>query len=195
MYCLTKNNLAWIKIAKNACTSWQTALEADGWKLENLSDYQGRWHEKIWFGFLRDPDTRHTMGVVQFLYLVNLLSLLDDQKYSKIASALLYDEHTYSIHHLVPYELIQQTHWFVIDHKYFNYETLVRTFCSDYGITIPPIPVLHKSSEYIKACQSKLTHIKQQNKDIHAKLQRNYLELDNFLYDRASQVQSKYDKY
>ena len=45
MYCLTKDNLAWIKIAKNACSSWETALSNDGWKLENLSDYQGRWQE------------------------------------------------------------------------------------------------------------------------------------------------------
>ena len=32
MYCLTKDNLAWIKVAKNACTSWEVALSNDGWK-------------------------------------------------------------------------------------------------------------------------------------------------------------------
>ena len=193
MFCLTKNNLAWIKIAKNACSSWQYVLENDGWRLENLSDYQGRWHEKIWFGFLRDPDTRHTMGLVQFLSSNNLLSILDDPKYSKIVCSLLFDEHTYSMHHLVPYELIQITNWFVIDHEHFDYEILTRKFCLQHGITIPPIPRLNQSSDLANAYKSKIKKIKQDNMDIRAKAQKNYLERDVFLYATASQCQSKYD--
>lgn len=193
MYCLTKGNLAWIKIAKNACTSWQTALEADGWKLENLSDYQGRWHEKIWFGFLRDPGVRHTMGIVQFLFANNLLELVDNEKYSKIVCSLLLDEHTYSVHHLVPYELIQQTNWFVIDHNYFNYEILVRSFCKQHGIDIPPIPRLNKSNDLKILYKNKVEKIKELNPDISSKAQKNYLERDVFLYAKANQTQSQYD--
>lgn len=193
MFCLTKNNLAWIKIAKNACSSWQYSLQNDGWALENLSDYQGRWHEKIWFGFLRDPDTRHTMGVVQFLYDVELLHLLDDTQYSKIVCSLLFDEHTYSMHHLIPYELIQLTNWFVIDHEHFDYEKLVRKFCLQHETIIPSIPRLNQSSELLNSYKSKVTAIKNNNPDIRAKAQKNYLERDVFLYAQANQCQSKYD--
>lgn len=193
MFCLTKDNLAWIKIAKNACTSWEVALSNDGWKLENLSDYQGRWQEKTWFGFLRDPDVRHTMGVVQFLCQTNLLSIIDDEKYSKVVCSLLFDEHTYSIHHLVPYELIKITNWFIIDHKCFNYETLTRNFCQQYGVSIPAIPKLNQSNAINKSYRDKITKIKENNPTICAKAQKNYLERDVFLYANATQEQSKYD--
>ena len=193
MFCLTKNNLAWIKIAKNACSSWQHALENDGWCLENLSDYQGRWHEKIWIGFLRDPDTRHTMGLVQFLSNINLLSILDDPNYCKIVCSLLADEHTYSMHHLIPYELIQITNWFVIDHDHFDYEILVRKFCLQHGITIPAIPRLNQSSDLLNAYKLKIKKIKEENMDIRAKVQKNYLERDVFLYAKANQYQARYD--
>jgi DNA modification methylase len=193
MFCLTKNNLAWIKIAKNACSSWQHALQNDGWSLENLSDYQGRWHEKTWIGFLRDPDTRHTTGIVQFLHNAHLLHILDHPEYSKIVCSLLVDEHTYSMHHLIPYELIQITNWFVIDHAHFNYETLVRNFCQLHGINIPPIARLNQSSELLNFYKLKVKNIKENNLDIRSKAQKNYLERDVFLYARAVQSTSKYD--
>lgn len=195
MFCLTKNNLAWIKIAKNACSSWQDALQNDGWSLENLSDYQGRWHEKTWIGFLRDPLTRHTMGIVQFLHDNQLLQILDHPEYSKIVCSLLVDEHTYSVHHMIPYELIQLTNWFVIDHEYFNYEILVRKFCQQHGINIPPIARLNQSSELENFCKLKVKNIKENNFDITSRAIKNYLERDMFLYRQVIQNQHKYDIY
>jgi hypothetical protein len=193
MFCMTNGPLAWIKIAKNACSSWQTALEKDGWKLENLSDYQGRWHEKIWIGFLRDPGVRHTMGVAQFLEKCNLEKILYDPEYAKIVCSLLMDEHTYSVHHMVPYELIQQTNWFVIDHKYFDYEDLTRRFCKRHGIKIPDIPKLNQSSQRRKEMQYKIDEIKAQNSRFYGSVMKNYLERDVFLYARADFEQSKFD--
>ena len=193
MYCMTKGPLAWIKISKNACTSWETALGQDGWKLENLSDYQGRWHEKIWIGFLRDPGVRHSMGVAQFLEKHRLEKILNDSNYAKIICSLLVDEHTYSVHHMVPYELVQQTNWFVIDHRYFDYENLVGRFCKKHGIEIPPIPKLNKSSKHKKEMQHKIDTIKAENVAIYNSVMKNYLERDVFLYARANLEQSKFD--
>lgn len=193
MFCMTKGPLAWIKIAKNACSSWQTALAQDGWRLENLSDYQGRWHEKIWIGFLRDPGVRHTMGVSEFLTRHNLTGILDHSEYSKITCSVLCDEHTYSVHHMVPYELIQQTNWFVIDHRYFDYEDLVRRFCKPYGINIPAMPTLNRSTESMQQIRIKIDFIKEQNTLVYNSVMKNYLERDVFLYARANETQSKFD--
>jgi hypothetical protein len=193
MFCITKGPLAWIKIAKNACSSWQYALTQDGWSLENLSDYQGRWHEKTWFGFLRDPGDRHTMGVAQFLDSNNLLSILDHPVYAKMVCSVLCDEHTYSVHHMVPYELIQQTNWFVIDHAHFDYEDLTRRFCKSYNLQIPPIPNLNQSRDEIKQIRSKIDLIKQQNTAVYGSVMKNYLERDVFLYAKADSSQSKFD--
>jgi hypothetical protein len=190
---MTKGPLAWIKIAKNACMSWQTALNNDGWNLENLSDYQGKWHEKIWIGFLRDPGTRHTMGVAQILKILNLKKILDDPEYSKIVCSLLMDEHTYSIHHMVPYELIQNTNWFVIDHQYFNYEDLTRRFCKTYGVDIPTIPKLNQSTNTDKEIQNKIDLIKKQNSNVYGSVMKNYLERDVFLYAKCNLEQAKFD--
>lgn len=190
---MTKGQLAWIKIAKNACTSWQTALSQDGWNLENLSDYQGKWHEKIWIGFLRDPGVRHTMGVAQILKQLNLTKILDDPEYSKIICSLLMDEHTYSIHHMVPYDLIQQTNWFVIDHRYFDYENLTRRFCKTHGIEIPVIPKLNQSTLADKQIQDKINFIKTQNSSVYGSVMKNYLERDVFLYAKSNYEQSKFD--
>lgn len=193
MFCMTKGPLAWIKIAKNACTSWQTALKQDGWKLENLSDYQGRWHEKIWLGFLRDPGARHTMGVEEFLRRYDIISILDHPLYSKMVCSLLLDEHTYSVHHMVPYELVQQTNWFVIDHPSFDYEDLVGKFCKKYNVQIPKIPRLNQSYESAKQTRQKIDYIKQQNPEIYGSVMKNYLERDVFLYAHANSIQSKFD--
>jgi hypothetical protein len=193
MFCMTKGPLAWIKIAKNACTSWQKTLEGNGWCLENLSDYQGRWNEKIWIGFLRDPGIRHTMGVYQFLKNNNLTKILDEPQYSKIVCSLLMDEHTYSIHHMIPYELVTQTNWFIIDHQHFDYEVLVRKFCQQYGVDIPLMPRLNQSSEHDKRLHDRITAIKQQNPSIYGSVMKNYLERDVFLYARANLEQSKFD--
>lgn len=193
MFCLTKGPLAWIKLAKNACTSWETALTKDGWQVENLSDYQGRWQEKIWIGFLRDPGTRHTMGIAQFLTIHNLIAILDDPEYSKMVCSVLCDEHTYSIHHMIPYELIQQTNWFVIDHAYYNYEDLVRKFCKNYNIEIPKIPRLNQSGKQLKQVQNKIDLIKQQNPLVYGSVMKNYLERDVFLYAKEDSSQSKFD--
>lgn len=193
MFCMTKGPLAWIKIAKNACTSWQGALTQDGWTLENLSDYQGRWHEKTWVGFLRDPGARHTMGLTEFLKRQDLFSILDHPAYSKIVCSLLCDEHTYSIHHMVPYELIQQTNWFVIDHMHFDYTDLTRRFCNSYNISLPHIPTLNQSTDEIKQMRKKIDQIKQDNPLIYGSVMKNYLERDVFLYAQANSNQSKFD--
>jgi hypothetical protein len=195
MFCITKGPLAWIKIAKNACTSWQVALTQDGWTLENLSDYQGRWQEKTWFAFLRDPGIRHTMGVSEFLLRYNLLDILDHPTWSKAICSVLCDEHTYSVHHMIPYELIQQVNWFVIDHDYYDYENLVRRFCHQHNVALPEIKKLNKSSENVIAIRKRITEIKNQNELIYGSVMKNYLERDVFLYANATQNQVKYDHY
>jgi hypothetical protein len=193
MFCMTKGPLAWIKIAKNACTSWQAALAQDGWLLENLSSYQGRWHEKIWLGFLRDPVVRHTMGLSEFLMRYDLTSILDHPVYAKTVCSVLCDEHTYSVHHMVPYELIQQTNWFVMDHRYFDYEDLVRRFCKNYDVNIPAIPRLNQSPEIAKQIRIKIDQIKQQHPEIRESVMKNYYERDVFLYAHANSTQSRFD--
>lgn len=193
MFCLTKGPIGWIKIAKNACTSWEKALTLDGWKLENLSDYQGKWQEKHWIGLLRDPGIRHTMGVSQFLINHKLTEILDHPEYSKMVCSMLCDEHTYSVHHMVPYELIQQTNWFVIDHVHFDYEYLIRRFCKNYNISIPVIPKLNQSNALAKRIRIKINLLKEQYPSVYGSVMKNYLERDVFLYATANETQSKFD--
>ena len=195
MYYLRKNNLAWLKLPKNACSSWEHALSNDGWTTHDLYEYNGNWNDLSWFGFLRDPIARHVMGLEQFLKINKLYDILEHPTYNKIIISAVFDEHTYSIHQLIPEELIKEVTWFIIDHKIFNYEILVKNFCYQHQITIPAIPRLNVSSTQSTDIKTRIINLQNKNTDIHNKLIKNYLQRDLQLYSKATLEQSKFDIY
>jgi hypothetical protein len=114
--------LAWLSIAKNACTSWISVFNDLGWKKENLYRPETDISQLKFFGFLRDPNQRHTMGVVEYLERSDLLSVLHSPRFSTLLVAGVFDEHSYAISHMVPDSVLDRTSFFVIDHHYYDYQ-------------------------------------------------------------------------
>lgn len=190
----TNGHLAWLTIAKNACTSWSQVFSDMAWRREDLYSPSTPLNELKFFGFLRDPDVRHDMGVAQYLYTEHLESLLIDLKYQRLCASAVFDEHSYSIHSSMPSQVLDSATWFVMDHKYYDYENLVRNFLKSHGIDLPLIPKLNQSSPQLKLLQNQVAELKKQYPDQHAKLAKNFLAADLKLYRTVIQQQHIWDQ-
>ena len=182
MYFHHNNKLAWISIAKNACQTWQHVFDNLGWTKEDLFNPQVDLAQLKFFGFLRHPNTRHTMGIVEYLHRTKQQELLDNPNINKLFVSAVFDEHSYNIHSLVPSEIIQRTNWFVLDHDYYNYEQLVRNFLKQHNVDLPPVPRLNTSSARDKQLQTKINELKVKHHNSHRKLAKNFLGSDLRLY-------------
>ena len=193
---MSKGQVSWIKIAKNASQSWMHALEQDGWVTEDIRRYDGRWNERVWFGLLRDPVYRHTVGVAHYLFYHKLGSLLKNKKFSSLLCSGVFDEHSYSVHHLIPHELITQAHWFIIDQENYDYVELVRNLCSKFDVSIPDtIPIENEGANKAVNFREVIDEIKEKNPDLRYRLEKNFLQRDIDLYWKWSAMQYLYDTY
>jgi hypothetical protein len=183
MYFHHNGNVAWISLAKNACMSWIQVFDELGWTKDNLYEPQVDVSKLKFFGFLRDPDQRHTMGVVEYLQRHQLLGLLYHDEFCHVLAAGVFDQHSYAISHVVPEHIIKTTTFFIIDQTYYDYELLVQNFLEEHGVTIStPVPRVNSGQSEIHQHRQRLQEIKQSRTDIHSSLMKNFLEPDRILY-------------
>jgi hypothetical protein len=194
IYFYTDGKLAWLKIAKNACSSWSSLFDDLGWRCEDLYSPSVPLSDLKFFGFLRDPDVRHNMGVAQYIMTERLQSLLEDPCYQRLCTSACFDEHSYSIHSQIPSDVIDSAEWFVMDHEHFDYETLVRNFLRLHSVDLPPVPRLNRSSDHLKLIQKRVGELKTQYPNQHAKLAKNFLGADLKLYRTKIKEQHIWDQ-
>lgn len=197
MYFYHNNSLGWLKIPKNACSSWESVFEQVGWQKEDLYDPQVDLNSLTFFGFLRRPDTRHDMGIVEYLMRSDIVDLLYDERFNRLLASAIFDEHTYGVWHMVPKQILDRTTFFIIDHVEFDYEKLTKNWLLDHGVDITnvPVPRLNPSNDFAKQLRNKIALVKQQNPQCHSKLMKNWLEPDVLLYAHHTQQQHHWDRY
>lgn len=195
MYFHHNGQLAWISIAKNACTSWIQVFDALGWKKDNLYEPTVDIAQLKFFGFLRDPSKRHTMGVVEYLQRNQLLSLLYNNEFNSVLAAGVFDEHSYAVTHMIPDSIRNRTTFFIIDQEYYNYELLVQNFLEKHSVLIStPVPCLNSTELSTREHRQKLSEIKQTDSEIHEHLIKNFLEPDTILYAQHLKQQNLWSK-
>lgn len=182
MYFYTNGNVAWLKIAKNACMSWASTFDKLGWQQQDLYIPDQPIDHLQFFGFLRDPDHRHTMGLVQYLNNEKLEHLVDDPWFQRLLISAVFDEHTYNIHSMIPSRIIDRTTWFIMDHDQYDYHNLVKNYLQQHHVVLPDIPRLNVSSTKNKQLQTRINDLKVQNYNAHQKLAKNFLGADLRLY-------------
>jgi hypothetical protein len=192
MFCFTKGPIAILKIAKNASTSWREALLNDGWIEEDLLTAMDKIDEKIWIGFLREPMKRHTVGVVHYLLRENKLWMVNSLDFIPMLCSGVFDEHSYSVHHMLPTEIIQRTHWLLIDDKFRDHVHLTRNICKCFGIDIPTVSFLNTAPKLVIECRDIIDKFKEENPQYCASLRQNFLMRDIHLYNDWSKCQFLY---
>lgn len=196
MFFYHNDKLAWISIAKNACTTWEHVFGNLGWKKENLIRPQTDLSKLKFFGFIREPTKRHTMGVVEYLSRADLLPLIDAVPYNKLLASVVFDEHCYPLNHMIPADILNRTIFFAIDRGEYDYEILMRDFLSRHGVEITvPVPRLNSTEHKTQKYRDQINLIKEQNHDLHLKLWKNFLEADQVLYEHHIRLNIKHNQY
>jgi len=196
MYFHHNNNLAWISIAKNACTTWQHVFNNLGWTKEDLFNPTVDLTQLTFFGFLRNPEKRHTMGIVEYLCRTKQWELLNDNSVNKLLVSAVFDEHSYSVSQMIPDSILDRTIFFIIDQNYYNYETLVKNFLDEHGVQITQdIPRLFEAGEQNKLMRKQLDNLKLQYPKESGYLIKNFLDQDMKLYDKHLERQPRWNRF
>jgi hypothetical protein len=193
MHFYTNGKLAYLKIPKNACMSWSHTLDQMGWEEQDLYIPRQPLDNLEFFGLLREPDHRHTLGLVQYLKNENLEHLVDDEFFQRILVSAVFDEHTYNIHSMIPSDIIQRTTWFIMDHQHYDYHNLVRNYLRQHNIDLPQVPKINVSSARNKQFQMRINELKVKHYNSHQKLAKNFLGLDLRLYRTQVLNQHQWD--
>lgn len=190
MYFHHNGSVAWISIAKNACSSWAWVFDRLGWVKEDLFNSDTNLENLTFFGFLRNPEYRHTMGVVEYLKKTDQQQLLYDTSVNKLFVSAVFDQHSYSVSQMIPDSILNRTTFFIIDQTYYNYETLVKRFLNHHGVTIDfEIPRIYTAEESIKTMRQKLQELKITYPEAHGFLTKNFLDCDCRLYNKHLALQ------
>ena len=190
MYFHHNNRLAWISIAKNACTTWQHVFDNLGWIKEDLFKPTVDLAQLKFFGLLRDPQKRHTMGVVEYLCRTQQRELLDNPSVNKLFVSAVFDEHSYSVSQMIPASILDRTTFFIIDQRYYKYEQLVKNFLDAHGVQLTQdIPRLWTAGEDKKAMRIQLDDLKLQYPEARGYLAKNFLDQDIKLYHKHLHIQ------
>lgn len=195
MYFHHNHNLAWISIAKNACSSWSKVFDDLGWIKEDLFDPTADLSQLTFFGFLRWPEIRHTMGVTEYLKRTNQQSLLSDPRVNRLFVSGVFDQHCYSVSQMIPDSVLDRTTFFIIDQTYYNYETLTRRFLAQHGVVINgDIPRVYAADDGVLATRKQLNDLKLQYPEEHGLLTKNFLERDVKLYNHHLALQPQWHR-
>jgi hypothetical protein len=195
MYFHHNNRLAWLSIAKNACRSWAQVFDDLGWIKEDLYQPQVDIAQLEFFGLLRWPDIRHTMGVIEYLEQTDQLSLLHNVRFRQLLVSAVFDQHSYTVSHMIPVDIVERTTWFIMYQSYYNYEVLVRNYLHSHGVEIAvPVPRITTSRPSTDQSRIDLTRLKQQWPEDHARLIKNFLDADAQLYKQHLALQSQWHR-
>ena len=193
MYFHHNNRLAWISIAKNACRSWAQVFDNLGWQKEDLFQPQVDIQQLKFFGFLRWPAVRHTMGVIEYLEQTDQCDLLYNTQVNRLLVSAVFDQHSYTLSQMIPDDIVKRTEFFIIDQTYYNYEILVKNYLHSHGIEIAvPAPRVNSVRETTGQHRIDLEKLKQRYPEDLARLQKNFLDADVQLYQHTLQQQQKW---
>ena len=196
MYFHHNNKLAWISIAKNACQTWQHVFDNLGWTKEDLFNPQVDLAQLKFFGFLRHPNTRHTMGIVEYLHRTKQQELLDNPSINKLFVSAVFDEHSYGVCQMIPDSILERTTFFILDQTYYNYETLVKNFLDDHGVQLTQdIPRLWAAGQDKKSMRTQLDNLKLQHPEANGYLLKNFLDQDIKLYHHHLAIQPRWNRF
>ena len=186
-YFYTNSDVAWVKVAKNACTSWGTLFERMGWQKHDIHRPGIDMDNLKFFGLLQDPEQRHSTGIAQYLRIEGLSHLVDHPLYQRLLVSACFDEHSYNLFLQIPESIIKRTTWFCLEAQ--DYEQLVRNFLKKHNVDLPPVPRLNQSPLEHKILKEKIQALKQKYPESHSKLAKNFLGADLALYRDAVEKQ------
>jgi uncharacterized protein YqgV (UPF0045/DUF77 family) len=108
-------DMVYIPIQRNASRNYRKFFEEKDWQPISLDEIRQRPDLKL-FGFIQNPDVRHTKGVAMWLMSTENDHYLhtDDEKLALTICSGVYDEHTYPISHLLG-DLIDRVFWIPLD--------------------------------------------------------------------------------
>lgn len=195
MFFYTNQKLAWLSIPKNASTSLtQVFGDQLGWQRQDLYDPTIDLDNLEFFGCLRDPDVRHTVGVAQFLTTQKLTWLVNF--YPKILACSILDEHSMPLHFLIPQPVLDRCTFFLIDGPQTPWPNHLISWLSRRGVELPgPIPSLNSSRDSHEELRQRITDIKQRFPVLHNKLMKWALARDRLLYRKHIVIQHElFDK-
>jgi hypothetical protein len=195
MYFHHNNRVAWLSIAKNACRSWERVFDDLGWQKEDLFRPTVDIQQLEFFGLLRWPAVRHTMGVIEYLEQTGQQALLHNPEVNRLLVSAVFDQHSYTVSQMIPANIVQRTTWFIIDQTPYNYEFLVKNYLHSHGVEIA-VPVPRISTTWPRMVQSKteLTQLKQQWPKDEARLVKNFLDADIQLYHQHQALQFQWHR-
>ena len=155
--------MVYLPVPKNASTTYVGLLREQGWndgEIENIDIT-----DKILFGHIQDPQTRHTKGLAEFLFRSDIKKLDIDEKYHSILITSTPDVHTLPISVLYR-NYYRKATWLPIDSNInSNMITSVFLIKNDINLKIPLDFVKHKSSKEFKLMVEKINQIKKDNAD------------------------------
>jgi hypothetical protein len=189
VYFYTNQKLAWLSIPKNASTSL-TEIFGDqlGWQRQNLYRPTIDLGQLEFFGCLRHPDVRHTVGVAQYLTAQNLTEILTD--YPKILACAIFDEHSMPLHFMISQTILDRCTFFVIDDPRSPWPNHLVSWLFRRGVELPgPIRTLNSSRDSHDALRQRITEMKREFPVLHNKLTKWALERDIMLYRRHIEIQ------
>jgi hypothetical protein len=180
----TNNDLAWLCIPKNASTSTKRLLvQGLGWQEHDLYRPHCDPRDLTWFGILRDPDQRHSLGLLQYLASNQITELLDHPRYQTLLASAMLDEHSMPVHFVVPESIIQRAMFFVMDDPGIDLNRTLTSWLAQHGVLLPaPMPHDNASNAGALALRQRIHDIKQRYLDRHNKLTKWALARDMFLY-------------
>ena len=195
MYFHHNNRVAWLSIAKNACRSWAQVFDDLGWIKEDLYQPQVDTAQLEFFGFLRWPAIRHTMGVIEYLEQTGQLALLHNTRFNRVLVSAVFDQHSYTVSHMIPADIVKRTTWFIIDQVNWDYEQLVQNYLRTHGVEIAvPVPRITTSMPSTIQSRTDLTRLKQQYPEEEGRLAKNFLDADMHLYEQHLALQPQWNK-
>lgn len=195
LYFHHNNRIAWLSIAKNACRSWAHVFDELGWEKQDLFQPTVDIEKLEFFGFLRWPSVRHTMGVIEYLEQTDQLALLHNIRFNRVLVSAVFDQHSYTVSQMVPADIIRRTTWFIMDQTYYNYEILVRNYLNYHGVEITiPVPRITDSRPTTREARITLSKLKNQYSEDHARLEKNFQDADAQLRNQHLALQSQWHR-
>ena len=167
-----------------------------GWIKEDLFNPTVDLAQLKFFGFLRNPGKRHTMGVIEYLCRSNQRQLINNDKVNQLFVSAVFDEHSYSVSQMIPDSILERTTFFIIDQTYYKYETLVKNFLDEHGVQLTQdIPRLWTAGEDKRSMRTQLDMLKQQHPEARGYLEKNFLGQDIKLYDQHLELQPRWNRF
>jgi hypothetical protein len=161
-----------------------------GWVKEDLFNTQVDLAQLKFFGFLRHPEKRHTMGIVEYLCRTGQEKLLDDPSINKLFVSAVFDQHSYSVCQMIPDSILKRTTFFILDQTDHDYETLVKNFLDHHGVQLTQdIPKIGSTGKHEKKMRKRLENLKLQHPEAHGYLLKNFLDQDKKLYIQHQWIQ------